>query len=101
MNSEMKRIRSADMFCAGAICAVIVLLLLLCGCTVTRLESREGGGFTFRRVSVMQRTEVPKVSFGADGKTVVSLEGYQNDGGAAIVGAAVEKAVSAAIKSAK
>ena len=100
-DKRMRNRRRADMAAAGVICAIIVCVLACCGCTMTRMESLEGGGFYFKRISVLQRTDVPEFSVATDGgDSAVTLKGYTNDGGAELIGAAVERAVSAAVKSA-
>jgi hypothetical protein len=72
------------------------LLLALCGCTATRVRTDH---WQLSRVSVGQKMEIPTVTISADGSAAVT--GYQSDGGAATVNAAVIGAVTAALQAVK
>lgn len=73
--------------------AMIPLALLLAGCTVTEF-TKEGG---LKRTSFLQSSRIGYVKVtGGD----VEMKGYENDGGKETLSAAIEAAVTAAIKSA-
>jgi hypothetical protein len=72
------------------------LLLLQAGCTVTRITTDH---WSIRRMSFLQRLEIPEVEFGSNG--VAILRGYRSDGGNQAAAAITAAAVTAAIKSAK
>ena len=63
------------------------------GCTVTRMRVTPEG-WELRRVSFLQRVEMPQVNIGSNG--TATLQGYRNDGGAD----AAAKITAAAVKSA-
>lgn len=74
-----------------AIAALAVALLA--GCTQTRVTTPT---WSLTRTSVLQRTEVPRITVLTDGS--IEVEGYSNDGGGAAMKAIGEAAVGAAIK---
>lgn len=78
--------------------AVAAVALLVSGCTYTKADLLKG---TITRISVLQKTEIPKISAVTTNNVLVSMEGYANDGGSAAVGVIVEKAVGAAVRAVK
>lgn len=74
----------------------LLLLLSLCGCTITVVKTPQ---WTLRRVSFLQRIEMPLVQVSTNG--TVTLKGYATDGGIDAAAKVTEAAVSAAIKSVK
>lgn len=73
-----------------------VLLAGLTGCTVTKVTTPT---WTLRRVSFLQRLEIPLVQVTTNG--TVTLQGYATDGGVDAATKITEAAVGAAIKSIK
>jgi hypothetical protein len=63
-------------------------LALATGCTYTHADLTKG---TVRRISVLQKTDVPNVTATGTNGVVVSMVGYSNDGG----GPGVEMAAKA------
>ena len=56
----------------------LAALVVTTGCTYTHADLIKG---TVRRVSVLQKTEVPNVTATSTNGVVVSMVGYSNDGG--------------------
>jgi hypothetical protein len=71
--------------------------VLASGCTVTHVESLEGGGWKMRRYSLLQKTQFPQLTVLKDG---VSVDGYSNNTDSEAIRAAVEAAVQSAVKAA-
>ena len=72
---------------------VIAAIMMLAGCTQTRIKTPT---WSMERVTLLQRTDVPKITVLDDGS--IEVEGYSNDGGNGAIAAAVEAAVRGAVK---
>ena len=71
-----------------------LVAVALLGCTHTVVETP---ALKVRRVSFLQKVEIPRLSIGTNG--VVTLSGYKTDGGTEAAAAVVSAAVAAAMKS--
>ena len=72
---------------------VIAAIMMLAGCTQTKIQTPT---WSMERVTLLQRTDVPKITVLDDGS--IEVEGYSNDGGNGAISAAVEAAVRGAVK---
>ena len=72
---------------------IVIAAMMLAGCTQTRIKTPT---WSMERVTLLQRTDVPKITVLDDGS--IEVEGYSNDGGNGAIAAAVEAAVKAAVK---
>jgi len=75
------------------------LVLATTGCTFTKVSRKPDGSWAIRRVSFLQKVEIPEVEIGTNGTTL--LRGYRSDGGNQAAAAVTEAAVTAAIKGMK
>ena len=72
---------------------VIAAIMMLAGCTQTKIETKT---WSMTRLTLLQRTDVPRITVLDDGS--IEVEGYSNDGGNGAIAAAVEAAVRGAVK---
>ena len=72
---------------------VVIAAMMLAGCTQTRITTPT---WSMTRLTLLQRTDVPKITVLDDGS--IEVEGYSNDGGNGAIAAAVGAAVKAAVK---
>jgi hypothetical protein len=72
---------------------VIAAMMMLAGCTQTRITTPT---WSMERLTLLQRTDVPRITVLDDGS--IEVEGYSNDGGKGAIAAAVEAAVRGAVK---
>lgn len=69
---------------------------MLTACTKTEMTV---GSMNFRRTSFLQRVNVPNLQVSSNG--VITLNGYDTDGGAETMGAVLGTALGIALKAAK
>jgi len=72
---------------------VIAAMMMLAGCTQTRITTPT---WSMERLTLLQRTDVPRITVLDDGS--IEVEGYSNDGGNGAISAAVEAAVRGAVR---
>jgi hypothetical protein len=72
---------------------IAAMMMLAGGCTQTKITTPT---WSMKRVTFLQRTDVPKITVLDDGS--IEVEGYSNDGGNGAISAAVEAAVRGAVK---
>ena len=72
---------------------VVAVAMLAGGCTQTKIQTPT---WSMERTTLLQRTDVPKITVLDDGS--IEVEGYSNDGGNGAVAAAVEAAVRGAVR---
>ena len=71
----------------------LFLLVAFTGCTLTSVET---AGLKVRRVSFLQRVEVPSLALATNG--TVTLQGYANDGGGEATGVVLGTALRTFVK---